>query len=240
MELTPSTIYRLLLNHFGIQNWWPVDYDYHKIKSSDPRFEIIVGAILTQNTAWLNVEKALKNLKEKNSLQLSKIVDTDLKNLKTMIQPSGFFNQKAQRLKSLATHIYDNYCDDLDKFFNREIKEIRIELLSLNGIGPETADSILLYAGNHPIFVVDAYTKRICKRVPVKVGKESYDDIQRYFEDDIKKNLPIKDAVQLYKELHALIVEWAKKYCRINPTCYKCPLKKYCKFKLKMGNKDTK
>ena len=228
----PAKINELLLDHFGNQDWWPVDKDYHKENGSDPRFEIIIGAILTQNTAWGNVEKALENLKANNSLTVRKVVETDLENLKTMIQPSGFFNQKAKRLKILASHLHENYEDDLDKFFNRDLQEIRRELLSLNGIGPETADSILLYAGNHPIFVVDAYTKRICKRLPVEINGESYDEIQQYFEDELHECFPRRDTAQLYKELHALLVELAKNYCRKKPECNKCPLKNQCEFDL--------
>jgi len=232
MSLTPGNIYELLLDHFGNQDWWPVDKDYHKGNVSDPRFEIIIGAILTQNTAWGNVEKALENLKANNSLTVRKVVETDLENLKTMIQPSGFFNQKAKRLKILTSYLHKNYEDNLDKFFNRDLQDIRSELLSLNGIGPETADSILLYAGNHPIFVVDAYTKRICKRLPVKINEESYDEIQQYFERELNKSLPKKDTTQLYKEFHALIVELAKNYCKKKPECKKCPLKNQCEFNL--------
>lgn len=232
MPLTPGNIYELLLDHFGNQDWWPVDKDYHKGNVSDPRFEIIIGAILTQNTAWGNVEKALENLKTSNSLTVRKVVETDLENLKTMIQPSGFFNQKAKRLKILASHLRENYKDDLDRFFDRDLQEIRNELLSLNGIGPETADSILLYAGNHPIFVVDAYTKRICKRLPVEINGESYDEIQQCFEDELHECFPKKDTAQLYKELHALLIELAKNYCKKKPECNRCPLKNQCEFNL--------
>ena len=167
-------------------------------------------------------------------------METDLENLKTMIQPSGFFNQKAKRLKILTSHLYNNYEDNLDKFFNRDLQEIRRELLSLNGIGPETADSILLYAGNHPIFVVDAYTKRICKRLPVKIYEESYDEIQRYFKRELHKSHPRKDITQLYKEFHALIFELAKNFCKKKPECKKCVLKDYCEFNLTKGNISLK
>lgn len=230
MVLKPSKIYELLLDHFGSQEWWPFDEKYHKRNRSDARFEIIVGAILTQNTAWMNVEKALTNLKMHNSLTVKKIVDMDSANLKELIQPSGFFNQKAQRLKMLSQYLYRRYGDDLDRFFNRDSQEIRNELLSLNGIGPETADSILLYAGDHPIFVVDAYTKRICKRLPIQISGETYIEIQRYFEEELEKNLPEMDTVPLYKELHALIVELGKNYCSKKPKCGHCMLKKYCEF----------
>jgi len=230
MALPPNEVYKLLLTHFGNQEWWPFDKGYHKRNRSDPRFEIMIGAILTQNTAWSNVEKALLNLKKNKSLTVRKIVDMPLEKLKVMIQPSGFFNQKATRLKILATHIYEKYDSDLDKFFKRDLQEIRRELLSLNGIGPETADLILLYAGNLPIFVVDAYTKRICKRIPLQPKDESYDEIQQYFKRELSKNRSEKDMVPLYKELHALIVELAKNYCKTKPSCDNCPLKKDCRF----------
>jgi len=215
MSLTPDKIYGLLSDHFGNQDWWPVDKEYHKDNGSDSRFEIIVGAILTQNTAWGNVEKALVNLKTNNFLTVRKI-------------------------EILASHVHENYGDDLGKFFNRDLQEVRRELLSLNGIGPETADSILLYAGNHPIFVVDAYTKRICKRVSVKIRGESYDRIQQYFEGELHKSFPGRDTAQIYKELHALIVELAKNYCKKKPECNKCPLKDHCEFNLIKSNSDSR
>ena len=232
MPVDPQKLYTILLNHFGDQKWWPYDPEYHKINSSDPRFEIMVGAILTQNTAWPNVEKALFNLKKNKSLTVKTIVEMPVEKLKLMIQPSGFFNQKSTRLKVLADHVYEKYDNSLDNFFKRDLQEIRDELLSLNGIGPETADSMILYAGNLPIFVVDAYTKRICKRIPIKINDESYDEIQQYFESELSKNLTDKNTVSAYKELHALIVELAKNYCKTKPSCSNCPLKQYCRFKL--------
>jgi len=232
MLVDPQKLYTILLNHFGNQQWWPYDKEYHKINGSDPRFEIMIGAILTQNTAWTNVEKALFNLKKTKSITVKTIVDIPIEKLKIMIQPSGFFNQKAIRLKILANHIYKNYDNSLDNFFNRDQQKIRDELLSLNGIGPETADSMILYAGNLPIFVVDAYTKRICKRIPIKIINESYDEIQQYFESELSKNNTDKDTVSTYKELHALIVELAKNYCKTKPNCDNCPLKQDCRFNL--------
>ena len=231
MSLNPGQIYKLLIYHFGSQEWWPVDKEYHKKRDSDSRFEIMIGAILTQNTAWVNVEKALANLKLNDSLTVKKIVEIDTEKLKILITSSGYFNQKAKRIKILASHVYKNY-NNLDTFFNRELQEIRRELLSLNGIGSETADSILLYAGNHPVFAVDAYTKRLCKRIPVKVKKDSYDGIQQYFESELKKYFPAQDTIQLYKELHALIVKHAKIYCKKKPVCDMCPLKNNCEFSL--------
>lgn len=230
MKIEPHTLYKILFKKYGYLNWWPMDKVYHEKKGSDPRFEIIVGAILTQNTAWLNVEKALNNLKAKNMLDIKKISVTDEHTLKKMIKSSGFFNQKAKRLKILVNHICDNYDANLDKFFKREIRDIREELLSINGIGPETADSILLYAGGKPIFVVDSYTKRLCERIPINV-KTFYDKIQDYFQDDLSKNFDKKDLVNIYNELHAQIVNLSKGICKKKPLCNKCPIKNFCKYK---------
>lgn len=230
MKLTPYTLYKILLENFGSQKWWPMDKNYHEKHGSDPRFEIIVGAILTQNTAWSNVEKALISLKSKDILDIKKISDIDIKSLQNMIKPSGFFNQKAKRLKNLALHLHDHYHGNLSYFFDRDIDDIREGLLSLNGIGPETADSILLYAGNLPLFVVDAYTKRICKRLPLKTNV-SYGEIQQYFERELGKKYSKEKLTQIYNELHALIVVLGKNYCKKKPECNKCPLKRHCEFK---------
>jgi len=229
MMISPKILYDLLLNKFGHQHWWPVDKNYHQKQKSDPRFEIIVGAILTQNTAWTNVEKALENLKKHKVLTINSIVRINEENLKIMIRPSGFFNQKTQRLKLIATYLHKNYQDDLQKFFLRDVTEIRQELLSLQGIGSETADSILLYAGNHPTFVVDVYTKRICKRIPFQILTDSYDDVKYYFENEFQHTILKKDLVLIYKDLHALLVKLAKNNCRKKkPDCNTCPLTTLC------------
>ena len=233
MELTPSLLYQVLFERYGKQNWWPMDTDYHKKNNSDPRFEIIIGAILTQNTAWSNVEKALENLKEQKILDIKKISHIEITRLQQLIRPSGFFNQKADRIQNIASYLHDNYQNNLDIFFNREAQTIRKELLSLKGIGPETADSILLYAGNMPIFVVDAYTKRLCKRIALNT-KTNYDDIQNYFEEDLKNNYSKEEIVQIYNELHALIVEIAKNYCKTKPKCTQCILQKQCNYSKKL------
>jgi endonuclease-3 related protein len=227
---SPKDLYEFLLDTFGHQHWWPVDEQYHQNQKSDPRFEIIVGAILTQNTAWTNVEKALGNLKKHKALTIHTMANIKEEKLKTMIQPSGFFNQKAERLKSFSSYMEKKYHEDLLNFFSRRTSEIRHELLSLKGIGPETADSILLYAGNHPVFVVDSYTKRICQRFPLSILSESYDDIQYFFENELISTIPKEELVSTYKEFHALLVELAKKYCwKKNPNCATCPLINLCK-----------
>jgi len=233
MKITPHKLYEILLKEFGNLNWWPMDKNYHEKSGSDPRFEVIVGAILTQNTAWSNVEKALVNLKSQNMLDINNVSDVDIEELQELIRPSGFFKQKAKRLKILAKYIKNSHHGDLDHFFDRDIYTIRKELLSLNGIGPETADSILLYAGNLPIFVVDAYTKRICERLPLNTDI-SYDEIQNYFETELYYNYTKEELTKVYSELHALIVFLAKNYCKKNPECIRCPLKKYCSFQSKL------
>ncbi len=227
--MQPTQLYKILYKKFGRQKWWPVDKEYHKTNNSDFRFEIIVGAILTQNTAWLNVEKAIINLKKNNMLNIQKLIDTDFDYLSNIIKPSGFFNQKTKRLLTISSFLKNKFNSNLDKFFNSEIKLIRNQLLLINGIGPETADSIILYAGNKPIFVVDAYTKRLCERIPLKT-KISYNDIQNFFEEDIIKTYGHKDLVDIYKEFHALIVKLGKDKCKKKPYCLDCPLKKQCKF----------
>lgn len=233
MNITPESLYLTLLKQFGRLNWWPKDLEYHRKTSSDPRFEVIVGAILTQNTAWSNVEKALENLKSERLLDIKIISEIDENLLKNMIKPTGFFNQKATRLKNLAEYLESKYSGNLDSFFNKDLRETREELLSLNGVGPETADSILLYAGDQPIFVVDAYTKRICKRLPLNINP-IYDEIQKFFQDSLLKKYKKKEISQIYNELHALIVIHGKTFCKSKPNCIKCPLEKYCNFSKKL------
>jgi len=230
MIITPNKLYKILLKEFGDLNWWPMDKSYHEKNGSDPRFEVIVGAILTQNTAWSNVEKALINLKSQNMLNIKNIFDVNITELQGLIRPSGFFKQKTKRLKDFTSYLKTRYQGDLDYLFDRDMYTIREELLSLEGIGPETADSIILYAGNLPIFVVDAYTRRICERLPLNTNI-SYDEIQKFFEIELSHNYTKKELTKVYNELHALIVLFAKTYCKKNPECIKCSLKKFCSFK---------
>jgi DNA-3-methyladenine glycosylase III (EC 3.2.2.-) len=199
-------LYKILLDSYGYQNWWPVDIDYHKTHNTDPKDEIIIGAILTQNTNWKNVEKALENLKNYKLLSLKAIKHVDIELLKELIRPSGFFQRKANILKDIS---------------NIDIEPTREILLNIKGIGKETADSILLYAYDKPYFVIDMYTKRIIKRLFGLTFKE-YDE----YADFITSNIP-KD-IDIYKEYHALIVEHAKRYCQKTPNCDECILKDKC------------
>lgn len=230
MKLNPYSLHKILLSEFGKLNWWPRDKEYHEKNGTDPRFEVIVGAILTQNTAWSNVEKALTNLKSENMLNIKNILEVDIADLQHLIKPSGFFNQKAERLKNISSFLHENFDGDLDYFFKHNLEVLRPKLLSLNGIGPETADSILLYAGELPIFVVDAYTKRLCERLPLDTNI-SYDEIQQFFEKGLRKNYSKQDIAQVYNELHAQIVMLAKNYCKKKPECDICPLQKHCMYK---------
>jgi len=231
MLVTPTYIYKELFSYFGPQQWWPMDRTYHQKHKSDPRFEVIIGAILTQNTAWINVEKAIINLKEKKMLSLKTIKGSNIDLLKELITPSGFFNQKAIRLKSISKFLQETYDGDLDTLFSQPYLPLRKELLNQQGVGPETADSILLYAGNKAIFVVDAYTKRLCSRLPLHVNSTSYDDIQSFFHHDLTSHFDSDEIVQVYNEFHAVIVELAKNFClKRKQKCIICPLESICRY----------
>jgi len=227
--MDPKIFYEKLFAEFGDLDWWPMDHLYHKENNSDPRFEVIIGAILTQNTSWSNVEKTIDKLKRNRVLDIDSLASLDEVKLKDLIRSSGFFNQKANRLKNICKIFKNRYDSNLDLFFDNKISKIRTELLKINGIGPETADSIILYAGGKPIFVVDAYTKRVCKRIPFPV-ENSYEDIQKYFQSNLKQYYKGKKLTEVYNQLHALIVELAKNYCKTKPICNNCPLKKDCSF----------
>lgn len=205
-------IYNILFKKFGPQGWWPCP-EYHPQNCSFPqneeeKLEIILGTILTQNTSWKNVEKALKSLKEKTGLNKEKIEQIPEKELAELIRSSGYHNQKAKKIK---------------EYFKKEPKT-REELLNTWGIGPETADSILLYAHKEPIFVIDTYTKRIFLRLGFK--ERSYQEIQEL----LMKSIP-KDY-KLYNEYHALLVKLAKENCKTKPKCSTCPLKEKCEYAL--------
>lgn len=202
-------IYSKLFSAFGHQHWWP----------GNTQFEVIVGAILTQNTAWTNVEKAIHNLKKAKLLNPKRLHDLSQAELAQHIRPAGYFNIKAKRLKCFLNYLFDNYGGSLNRMFKKRTDALRRELLSVNGIGPETADSILLYAGNHPMFVVDAYTKRIFSRHRIIQADADYHDVQEIF----MKNLP--HDIKMFNEYHALIVRVGKDFCRTKrPLCSKCPL----------------
>ena len=196
-----------LLSHYGPQHWWP----------AQGSFEVMVGAILTQSAAWTNVEKAIANLKEAGALSPESFDQLPISDLAALIYPSGYYNAKALKLKALAAYLagYDN---DLGKLFNVETGQLRRELLEVHGIGEETADSILLYAANRPVFVIDAYTRRILGRIGLTPERDRYQDYQHLFMD----NLPADAG--LYNEYHGLLVCLGKNACRKIPLCEQCCL----------------
>ena len=204
-------IYPKLVKRFGRLYWWP----------GETRDEIIIGAILTQNTNWLNVEKALSNLRSKGLLDLKLISSINERSLSVLIRPSGFYNQKAKRLRAFSKYVFSNY-GGLDDFFSKDMVCLRNELLSLEGIGMETADSILLYAAEKPVFVIDAYTKRITKRVLGLPSEMEYQPLQAFIVSNIEED------IETYKEFHAQFVQLAKKNCRKVPICSTCPLSDIC------------
>ncbi|MCS7123634.1 MAG: endonuclease III domain-containing protein [Candidatus Aenigmarchaeota archaeon] len=207
------TIYKILLNHFGKQFWWP----------AETKFEIITGAILTQQTSWKNVEIAIRRLKIHKKLTPKAIYEIPLPELEEIIKPSGFYKIKARRLKNFVNFLFENYDGDLNKLSSLDESLLRKQLLSVNGIGKETADAIMLYAFDKLSFVVDGYTIRIFSRLGL-INEIGYERVKRIFETNLPKN------VEIYKEYHALIVELGKNFCRKIPKCLYCPLKKRCKY----------
>jgi len=241
--------YDVLSRAWGAQHWWP----------ADTRFEVIVGAYLTQNTAWTNVERALDNLRRAQLLSVEGIRQVKKPRLERLIRPSGYFRQKAQRLKTFVAFLDKQYGGSLDEMFSQPTAKLREELLALNGVGPETADSILLYAGNHPVFVVDAYTRRILDRHGILPEMTAYEEIRQLFERSLEpignaqELRPLSSApplesgfrgaapppsamstahrtalVQIYNEMHGLIVGVGKQYCRkAKAACEGCPLQPF-------------
>jgi len=241
-NLTPEeqirSYFQTLYDAWGRQHWWP----------AQSCFEVIVGAYLTQNTSWANVERALDSLKKARVLNVRGIRRTPLSKLEKLIRSSGYFRQKAQRLKTFVRFLEERYGGSLARMFAQPTERLREELLALNGVGPESADSILLYAGNHPVFVVDAYTRRILERHRLIPAKASYDDIQQLFEralapvaegdSDLTREagatavgpsgschspsrmstLARTTAAQVFNEMHGLIVGVGKNYCKKSQT----------------------
>ncbi len=205
------SMYRLLLERFGPQNWWP----------AEGPFEVMVGAVLTQNTNWANVEKAISNLKEAGALDIHRIHEMDTKTLARLIKPAGYYNIKAKRLKNFIRFLVEEYDGELEAFFSEDTHVLREGLLSVNGIGRETADSILLYAARRPVFVVDAYTYRIMARHGLVAEGVSYEEMQAIFMDNLQND------VELFNEFHALIVKVGKTYCKPKALCHDCPLSQW-------------
>jgi endonuclease-3 related protein len=202
-------IYRRLSHAFGPQHWWP----------GDTPFEIVVGAILTQNTNWGNVEKAIQNLKSRDALSAKVIHTMPVEEVAELIRPAGYFNIKTKRLKSFINFLMKYYHGSMKRMKTEEFHQLREKLLAVNGIGPETADSILLYALGKPVFVIDAYTKRVLSRHRILDDRRSYDEFQALFHATLKKD------EKLFNEYHALFVKLGKTFCKKSkPLCDTCPL----------------
>ena len=205
-----SEIYRLLYDQFGPQHWWP----------GETRFEIITGAILTQNTNWANVERAITNLKSAECLTPEKLYHLELAQLADLIRPAGYFNIKAKRLKNFINWLFENYNGELTELESVDTNRLRAELLAIKGIGRETADSILLYAFDRPVFVIDAYTARVVFRHELLSPEADYEQLREFFESSLPND------TQLFNEYHALLVRVGKEFCRPKAKCPGCPLEK--------------
>lgn len=212
------SIYRALFRAYGPQHWWP----------GDTPFEVLIGAVLTQNTSWTNVEKAIANLKRERVLTFSQMFNVAPGKLALLIRPSGYFNIKTKRLRNLLSFIHTSYSGSLVRMFSADPARLRQQLLEVNGIGQETADSILLYAGEKPFFVADAYTKRIFSRQGLIADNANYNTVQGLFMDNLTQN------ASFYNEYHALIVKIGKVHCKkVKPLCSDCPIHPKCRKRVK-------
>ena len=206
-------IYSSLLDYFGPQRWWP----------AETPVEVIIGAILTQNTSWSNVSQAIKNLKESNLLSINGLRHSPNSEIEALIRPTGYFRQKTKKLKHFIDFLYDKHGGELQSLFDLNVAEMREQLLNITGIGPETADSIILYAAGKPSFVIDKYTTRIFSNLGLLHENVKYHEAKLFFEE----NLP--EDVRLYNEFHAMIVALGNQICKKkNPSCSKCPVRYHC------------
>ena len=203
--------YDALYQRYGPQRWWP----------ADTPLEVMVGAVLTQNTNWKNVERAIARLRAADLLDLAALHTVPTDRLAELIRPAGYFNVKARRLKSLIDMVWRGYDGDLAGMFAQPMAELREVLLSVRGVGPETADSVLLYAGGCPTFVGDAYTYRVVVRHGLADAQSGYEDLKQLFEDALEPD------VDLYNEYHALLVRVGKEHCRRRARCDGCPLDRF-------------
>lgn len=207
-----KSVYQKLLKAYGPQQWWP----------ADSRFEIMVGAVLTQNTSWLNVERAITNLKQASALSVDAILESSHEQLAEWIRPSGYFNIKAKRLRNFCQWYVDQ--GGYESLRRLKTENLRKRLLMVNGVGPETADDIILYAFDRKVFVIDAYTKRIFSRLGISDANIDYETLREVFETALSK-----EPVRLFNEYHALIVMHGKDVCRTKPRCDECCLESNCR-----------
>lgn len=208
-----TAIYERLADHYGSTDWWP----------GDTPFEIAVGAVLTQNTNWSNVERAIANLKRAKLLGPRKILACQDGILEDALRPSGYFRVKARRLRSFCRFLEDRYRGSMRRMAKQPLDALRAELLEVDGIGPETADDILLYACEKPVFVVDAYTRRILSRHGLCTPDIAYEPLRALFENHLESDLV------MFKEYHGLLVYTGKDFCRRTPKCENCPLERFLK-----------
>ncbi len=206
-------IYSTLFGSYGPQDWWP----------GETPFEVMIGAILTQQTSWKNVEIAIQNLKDRNLLDVVSLCEISNDELEKEIRKTGFYKQKSRAVKNLVHFLMEEYEGNLDEMCSENGQELRAKLLSVKGIGHETADSVLLYACNKPFFVVDAYTKRALRRLEL-IDTDNYEEIRNFFESSLPKD------TKLYNEFHALWVELGKRHCKTKPLCEPCPLNDLCPY----------
>ena len=211
-DVTLLDLYHRLLDCYGPQHWWP----------AEDAFEVIVGAILTQSAAWVNVEKAIANLKAARPLTAVTLLAMPQERVAALIRPCGYYNAKAKKLKAFVQRLQCSFSGDLDRLFSQDVVELRRWLLSVHGIGEETADSIILYAAGKPAFVIDAYTRRVLTRLRLAPPVDSYPAFQELF----VHHLPRDEA--LYNEYHALLVRHGKDTCRKVPRCEECCLREVC------------
>ncbi len=204
-------VYHALLERYGPQHWWP----------GETPFEVMVGAVLTQNAAWANVARAIDRLKAAACLDPRAILDCDPEELADLLRPSGYFNVKAARLSALCAWYLE--AGGMAALAQWPTDRLRHELLRVKGVGPETADDILLYAFERPVFVIDAYTRRLFSRLGLIQGQEDYEVLRRAFEAALGPDVPV------YNEYHALIVRQAKEVCRTRPQCERCPVRGRCR-----------
>ena len=207
-----AEIFTRLLEHYGPLRWWP----------AETPFEVCVGAILTQNTAWTNVERAISALRSSAMLTPEALHQVEPQQLAALIRPAGYFNVKSRRLKDFLAWLFAHHGGSLERMFAGDWRTLRGELLQVAGIGPETCDSILLYAGQQPTFVVDAYTRRLFHRLGLLPERAGYEQTRALFMENLPADLP------LFNEYHALIVEHCKRFCRVKPRCDGCPLANHC------------
>ena len=208
--MTFRQVYQSLFKHYGPQHWWP----------ADTPFEVMVGAVLTQNTAWSNVERAIVNLKENDCLSAERIIAVPENKLAAWLRPSGYFNIKAKRLRNICRWYIE--AGEYDAVKRMDTGQLRKALLSVNGVGPETADDILLYAFKRPVFVIDAYTRRMFSRLGMIEKDAGYEHLRATFEESLTKD------VKMFNEYHALIVIHAKEVCKKAPLCSMCCLSAHC------------